>query len=349
MQAADEESGLCGNFRRGALVSSTKDSLSSSPPAVIHHLDFHSAVSCLQRWCVFMSASALIALPDVLPSFPKRRPAPASVADQPRFPLARHRFVLTSLLVCLRSGSVETIEHAGVPAIVLSTAHGLRNILTAEGEQLSVVVAASEMGQLEYLRHKFFRERLQRKRRAKSIGRCDSGETSQEAAAIAAAVPVSLSSRFPSIQEWTNLSRLGYPVESIVSTLCRRLARPDRRKRCVVDYDGDKNDSHNGKAEATDVQKGHCNIAQPNHPYVPAALSCRTFTGGGIRVEQVTQAIAAHRWDDATSHGVFEIVTRKKSAREVARERGLPAKRLGNYATIVRNEIRSDPHNFFAE
>jgi hypothetical protein len=294
-----------------------------------------------------VSAAVWLVLPDVPPNLANPGPAPACLSDHVRYPLAQHRFVLTAVLVCLRSGSVETIEQKGVPAIVLSTAHGLRNVVTAEGDLLSLEIPAFEIGEAEYLRHKAFRERFHRKRRAKSTGRCDSGETAQETAAIAAAVPVSLCSKFPSIAEWAELSRLGYPAEGIISTFYRRPGPPDRRKRCVVDYDGDKNDSDKGRARAIDVQKDYCNIAQPNHPYVPAGANRRTLTGGGISVEEVTRAIEAHRWDDATSHAVFEIVMRKKTVKDAARERDLPAKRLGNYATIVRREIQSNPLSEF--
>lgn len=295
-----------------------------------------------------MTAAVLSVSPDSLPTCATPRRAPTCIADHARYPLAQHRFVLTALLVCLRSGSVETIEQEDVPAIVLSKAHGLRNVVTAEGDLLSLEIPAFEIGEAEYLRHKAFRERFHRKRRAKSTGRCDSGETAQETAAIAAAVPVSLCSKFPSIADWAELSRLGYPAECIISTWYRRPGRPDRRKRCVVDYDGDKNDSDKGRARAIDVQKDYCNIAQPNHPYVPAGSNRRTLTGGGISMEQVTRAIAAHRWDVATSHAVFEIVMRKKTVKDAARERDLPTKRLGNYATIVRREIQSNPLNEFA-
>jgi hypothetical protein len=309
-----------------------------------------------------MSASAVIVLPDVPPSLPKRRPAPASIADHARFPLAQHPFILTVLLVCLHRGRVETIEHDGVPAIVLTRAHGLRSIVTADGDLLSVEIPASEMREAEYRQHKFFRERLQRKRRAKSIRRCNSGESLQEGGSIAAAVRVSLSSRFPSINEWAALYQLGYDASAIITTLFPVPTASDRRKRGVVESDKKQEEGENDYSDGQQNGYGggfNPEGAKPTSGFAqPATVMLSTFrmqrqgrrtikpsrVGRRPPTRKQVNAGLAVMWavtrDKNMRAALQDILIKHIAPRVVAEARGLDVKRLQDYAVRLRKHVR---------
>jgi hypothetical protein len=61
----------------------------------------------------------------------------------------------------------------------------------------------------------------------------------------------------------------------------------------------------------------------------------------GFTLTVVAAAIAAHRWQDSISNGVFEVVYDEKKLRAVAAERGLPSKKLSEYVWRVRKDLRS--------
>jgi len=77
------------------------------------------------------------------------------------------------------------------------------------------------------------------------------------------------------------------------------------------------------------------------HPYVPAAPSRRSKTGGGLTEEQVETALARKRWDGGTKRAVLEIVYRRRSSLEVSNEFGIPVETLYVYASRLRRDIEN--------
>ena len=82
--------------------------------------------------------------------------------------------------------------------------------------------------------------------------------------------------------------------------------------------------------------------AHPEHPYFPAAPNQRTTRGGGYRMEQVTAAIARHRWDDKHASAVFEIVYLRRKPFLVAASHGLKKATVYQYCSRVAAALRQE-------
>jgi hypothetical protein len=167
---------------------------------------------------------------------------------------------------------------------------------------------------------------------------------------------ITLHSRFPSTADITYLvSTLGYDGSAAFATMVRghlpwMYPTPDRRKSRAVDPEkelvkavGAKIDTEyteEALRQATRVatQEG---IADPQHPYIPAAPSCRKTVGGGFKKERVSQALARRRWDDNTRAAIFEIVYQRQSTKRVAAARGLRVETLYPYASSLRADLRA--------
>jgi hypothetical protein len=84
----------------------------------------------------------------------------------------------------------------------------------------------------------------------------------------------------------------------------------------------------------------HSSIACVRHPYLAAAPSRRTKTGGGLTKEQVQEALTERSWDKRMKEAVFEIVYRRRSSLLVSNESGIPVENLYVYASRLRHDIR---------
>jgi hypothetical protein len=105
----------------------------------------------------------------------------------------------------------------------------------------------------------------------------------------------------------------------------------DRRRANPVDAD----------EQAGTVTHEYSPIVSVVHPYVPAAPSHRSKTGGGLAKEQVDVALARKRWDSGTKKAVFEIVYGQRSSLHVSNESGIPVETLYVYASRLRRDIRN--------
>ena len=145
-----------------------------------------------------------------------------------------------------------------------------------------------------------------------------------------------IESNWPTFAYITRLCKqYGYPRSCAVATLMQAHApwmhpHSDKRKASAAPARDNEESNNRGSQEYID----------PNHPYVPASPSRRTHRGGGFTKEQVTRAIARHQWSDDVSSALFEIVYARKGPKDVAERRNVPIKRLYDYSTIVRDEIR---------
>jgi hypothetical protein len=105
----------------------------------------------------------------------------------------------------------------------------------------------------------------------------------------------------------------------------------DRRRANPVDAD----------EQAKTVTHEYSPIVSVVHPYVPAAPSQRTTTGGGLTKEQVEAALARKRWDGGTKKAVLEIVYRRRSSLQVSNETGIPVETLYVYASRLRQDLQN--------
>jgi len=147
---------------------------------------------------------------------------------------------------------------------------------------------------------------------------------------------VRLQTRFPSVPYLTYLVRdLGYDGQAAFAALAKAhqpwLHSVDRRRANPVDAD----------EQAGTVTYEYSPIVSVVHPYVPAAPSQRTKTGGGLSKQQVEAALGRKRWDSGTKKGVFEIVYRQRSSLQVSNESGIPVETLYVYASRLRQDIRN--------
>jgi hypothetical protein len=135
-----------------------------------------------------------------------------------------------------------------------------------------------------------------------------------------------LSSNYPSTAYLARLvSELGYNGHAAFAASVRGhlpwLQLIDRRKTCVK----------------SETSSGH-----PEHPYIPVAPNQRTTRGGGYRKEQVTAAIAKHRWDEKHNTAVFEIVYLRRKPFLVAASLGLKLTTVYQYSSRVRADLRKE-------
>jgi hypothetical protein len=147
---------------------------------------------------------------------------------------------------------------------------------------------------------------------------------------------VRLPTRFPSVPYLTYLVRdLGYDGHAAFAAMVKAhqpwLRSVDRRRANPVDAD----------AQTKTVPRECSPIVSVVHPYVPAAPSQRTKTGGGLTKKQVETALARKRWDSGTKKGVFEIVYRRRSSLQVSNESGIPVETLYVYASRLRQDIQN--------
>lgn len=187
-------------------------------------------------------------------------------------------------------------------------------------------------------RQKEIRDELRRRRRDKTIGRCDSGESLEERAAWTAGeyAPVALHSRFPSVSEWAELYKLGYPKESITTSLGIPKATSDRSKRCVVEYEVDGNDSETGKAEVMETAKDYCGIAQPDHPYLPSAAARYTFEDGGYSTRQIEAGLRRMRCPATTKEDLRLRLAKGWTTRQLMQKRRIRKERFAAYSNHLR-------------
>jgi hypothetical protein len=82
-------------------------------------------------------------------------------------------------------------------------------------------------------------------------------------------------------------------------------------------------------------------IVCPMRPYIPAAPSRRTRTGGGLTKQQVQEALAKKGWDQSMKGAMLEIVYRRRSNLEVSDESGIPVEVLYVYASRLRRQLRT--------
>ena len=92
--------------------------------------------------------------------------------------------------------------------------------------------------------------------------------------------------------------------------------------------------------QLSDRRKDGAVGSHPEHPYVPPAPDQRTLRGGGYRREQVTAAIAKHRWDDRHTAAVFEVVYLRRKPFLVAASLGLKVTTVYQYSSRVRAALR---------
>jgi hypothetical protein len=147
---------------------------------------------------------------------------------------------------------------------------------------------------------------------------------------------VRLQTRFPSVPYLTYLVRdLGYDGHAAFAAMVKAhqpwLHFVDRRRANPVDAD----------AQAKTVPHEYSPIVSVVRPYVPAAPSRRSKTGGGLTKGQVEAALARKRWDSGTKKGVFEIVYRQRSSLQVSNESGIPVETLYVYASRLRRDIQN--------
>jgi hypothetical protein len=147
---------------------------------------------------------------------------------------------------------------------------------------------------------------------------------------------VRLQTRFPSLPYLTYLVRdLGYDGHAAFAAMVKAhqpwLHSVDRRRANPVDAD----------EQGGTITHEYSPIVSVVHPYVPAAPSQRTKTGGGLTKKQVEAALATKRWDGKMKKAVFEIVYRRRSNLEVSNESGIRVETLYVYASRIRQEIRN--------
>jgi hypothetical protein len=85
---------------------------------------------------------------------------------------------------------------------------------------------------------------------------------------------------------------------------------------------------------------GSHKFIDPNSLYIAPAPGRQTLTGGGFTTKQVTREMQNHKWSLAMQGGVFDVVVRRRSPKEVAAERRLNYQTLKNNSRIIRRKIR---------
>jgi len=105
----------------------------------------------------------------------------------------------------------------------------------------------------------------------------------------------------------------------------------DRRRANPVDAD----------EQAGTVTHAYSPIVSVVRPYVPAAPSRRSKTGGGLTKEQVEAALARKRWDSGMKKAVFEIVYGRRSTLQVSNNSGIRVEILSVYASRLRHDIQT--------
>jgi len=105
----------------------------------------------------------------------------------------------------------------------------------------------------------------------------------------------------------------------------------DRRRANPVDAD----------TQAGTVTHAYSPFVSVVHPYIPAAPSRRSKTGGGLTREQAETALARKRWDGGMKKAVFEIVYGRRSTRQISNNSGIPVEILSVYASRLRHDIQT--------
>jgi hypothetical protein len=147
--------------------------------------------------------------------------------------------------------------------------------------------------------------------------------------------------RFPSAGYLTYLvSELGYEPSAAIAALSRAhnpwTRVPDRRQANAFSAD----EQAAGQKQATGQKHEYSSFA-PAHPYYPASPSSRTKVGGAYPKEKVVRALEQRGWNDNTQAAIFEVVYYKRSAKQVAAQRGLKIATIYQYASRLRGDLKA--------
>jgi hypothetical protein len=143
--------------------------------------------------------------------------------------------------------------------------------------------------------------------------------------------PVALQTQLPSVTEWAELFALGYPKESITSSLGIPRVTPDRRKAVPVHYESNADDEglFVGKA-------GYSKIAQPDHPYLPTAASRYTFEAGGYSKRQIEAALRRMRCPQSTKDDLRLRLTRGWTTKQLMKKHRIRKEKFAAYSNHLR-------------
>jgi hypothetical protein len=221
-------------------------------------------------------------------------------------------FPLACLAVSIRHGGFKTIQYKKKLSLVVEKTESLTHLLPVDA-QIGFWIPRSIAD-----KKRFKHERTHRSRRNRTLAPpVWHGDQRPHGARR-----IKPKCNFPSQPFLAHLKELGYPPAAIRAAQVKahmfwahvNPAEPDRRA--------------NGNA-----------FNDPLHPYVPSTPSRRTKVGGAYPKEKVVRALEERGWDSNTQAAVFEVVCYRRSAKEVAAQRGLKVTTVYQYVSRLKEDL----------